>query len=215
MKKILLVTIALSLFLSSQALASTMTLTQTTDNRISSLFVYDQGAGSVHAAYTYPGDAIDNGSWQTATSFNLDVADNTTYDLFFQIVNQGGAPGSSNPVAFLGQLELPDGSLLLSSASWSVSGTASSTPWQLSDWVSATSYGANSDSSTIWFRNNGLIAGIDASAEWVGLGAYPGTAETFWLKVTVTTSPVPLPGAALLLGSGLLGLVGLRRRVRH
>jgi hypothetical protein len=32
-----------------------------------------------------------------------------------------------------------------------------------------------------------------------------------WAKITTETPPVPIPGAVWLLGSGLLGLVGLRR----
>jgi hypothetical protein len=31
-------------------------------------------------------------------------------------------------------------------------------------------------------------------------------------NLTITNSPVPVPGALWLLGSGLLGLVGLRRK---
>ena len=33
-----------------------------------------------------------------------------------------------------------------------------------------------------------------------------------YAKVTFNTAPVPVPGAAMLLGSGLLGIVAIRRR---
>lgn len=38
--------------------------------------------------------------------------------------------------------------------------------------------------------------------------------DVCWFKDTTTPTPTPIPGAAWLLGSGLVGLVGLRRRSR-
>ena len=41
-----------------------------------------------------------------------------------------------------------------------------------------------------------------------------GTNTAEYLYTTLETSPVPIPGAVWLLGSGLLGLAGIRRKVR-
>jgi hypothetical protein len=47
------------------------------------------------------------------------------------------------------------------------------------------------------------IGDIDPSFDWRGA-----------VVAEISVAPVPIPGAVLLLGSGLIGLVGLRRRVR-
>lgn len=66
-----------------------------------------------------------------------------------------------------------------------------------------------------------LISTIDGPA----VGPYPGTfplegwtgdsyGGDYTINFTPATTPVPIPGAVWLLGSGLLGLVGLRRRFK-
>jgi hypothetical protein len=41
----------------------------------------------------------------------------------------------------------------------------------------------------------------------------PNYAFRVWVEVE-ETSPVPIPGAIYLLGSGLLGLVGIRKKIK-
>ncbi len=48
-----------------------------------------------------------------------------------------------------------------------------------------------------------------------GVSLAKGTAEHFFITgLTVEASPVPIPGAIYLLGSGLIGLAGIRRKFR-
>ncbi|WP_319523073.1 VPLPA-CTERM sorting domain-containing protein [uncultured Desulfosarcina sp.] len=55
--------------------------------------------------------------------------------------------------------------------------------------------------------NNGLVLVSDLGLKIAGIGSEEGSAPYI-----STTNAVPVPAAAWLLGSGLLGLVGLRRR---
>jgi hypothetical protein len=64
---------------------------------------------------------------------------------------------------------------------------------------------------------NGLKLESSWSNDWVFRGDHPPPADTINLHETYYTyeaTSVPIPGAVWLLGSGLVGLVGMRRKFR-
>lgn len=112
-------------------------------------------------------------------------------------------PYANNPMAFVGQFSLNGFDYYLSSGSdmWAVDGHA------------PTVFGSLADTSRWSAGIDTLVNDIGGAAMWLGLGDADKFGSGF-SRMTVTASfvaPVPIPGAALLLGSAMMGLVGLRR----
>lgn len=60
----------------------------------------------------------------------------------------------------------------------------------------------------------GVHLGAFASIEFIGVGDHDAF-STQALSLTVDTLPIPIPGALWLLGTGLIGLTGLRRQLKR
>lgn len=58
----------------------------------------------------------------------------------------------------------------------------------------------------------GDVIGLEATLSSSDVGAYGMNTPAYFAMDNLNASPVPVPAAAWLLGSGLLGLVGIRRR---
>ncbi len=71
-------------------------------------------------------------------------------------------------------------------------------------------YSLNSD--WAYTGNSGVALNFNARDIIVGFGDASGDNDNLDLVVALRANPVPIPGAFWLLGSGLLGLVGIRRR---
>ena len=147
--------------------------------------------------------------WTTAMkgSQSIELQQGATYTLQWLVQNerlaQPTAPG--DPMAFIGQFALNTGAWNLSSATSGVWGVSSSGGGAL------TAYDTLRNAGTWAAGYNSLSGIILTSAQWIGAGLFPGDSPSMIITAKFT-APVPIPGAALLLGSAILGLVGIRRR---
>jgi hypothetical protein len=211
--KILLGVFAM-VMLASSAYAIPFNITYTADNALTE-FQYSTNGG---ALVDVPGFVADGsttgGDWKTSASLSLDLARGNDYTFQWEVTNYAGS--GDNPTAFLADI-IYGTTAISTNAVWEVAAGVYdpiTDTWSPGSWVTATEYAANDGSTGVdtWYNSNGnaAIAGISDSAQWIGVGAYPGTGSSVNF-VRVTFSATPIPGALWLMGSGLLGLVGIGR----
>ncbi len=217
LKKVAILIIVLCSISYSYANATLLNLSYTGDNNITSFGLYDSSGNLVYDFFSILGP--DNGKWTVATTASLEVAlvAGQTYRLAWGLENYQGKTTSSNPMAFLGEYAIDDSPISHSDASW-LAGTS------LTSLFGAVDYGFNG-AANIWTKNFGkAVSGISTEASWIGLGKYPGSAETMYVSTsfTVPLSEVnapqlvtPEPGTMLLVGLGLSGMGLLRKRAKR
>jgi len=195
------------------AMATTIGYSFAADNIVASFFLLDQDGTrlwdsgcSVSDTLVWP-DSWDKPATGTAS---LALEAGQTYTLQWVVYNNDGSnPTSADPLAFVGQFSV-DGQTYLSGdgGAWKVStltGTA----------VAPVSYGLLGEDGGFWGDDvkRKVVKAIGADAAWIGLGDYPGTSGAMVVTATFTAA-TPAPAAALLFGSGLAVIAGLRRTRR-
>jgi len=214
-KLVLFLLLGLILLFPITAMTASVTFDYTADNNVEAWYVTDvTQVGTVTVVASEDLTITDTGNWDewkqsdSRTVSSLTVG--STYEVIWKVTDKNNYP--TDIAGFLASISSADSisGNLLSSESWLVT---TDTDWQNANWDPAISYGANDYQFTPWYRAEliGGIAGIDPAAEWIWTSDNVGNNDVF-IKAEFTVNSVPVPAAFWLLGSGLVGLVGFRRR---
>lgn len=212
MKKIIAITVAMAMLgIASIASASSFSITFTADNILTDFTISTNGGTAV--AVDGFSTAANLDEWRASDSLNVDLVEGNSYELIWRVENVGAA-SDSNPFAFLADVSSTWTSTMATDATWEVATEVGGTP---GTWTSATVYAYNSglladgSGTSIWYNSLGSgVSGISDAAAWIGSDDYPGN-ESNAMYVRMSFTATPIPAAAWLMGSGLLGLLGVRR----
>ena len=136
----------------------------------------------------------------TADSWSGDLPTGSEYTFYFR-VESGAEPEGSGLIGFLADIIGPNSS------------TVTSSTWR----VATSMFSLYPNDAVEWAPNDGSfmstqVTGIDALAQWISSAAAPGDGGPYdAMYVGVSIMDTPIPGALWLMGSGLVGLLGLRR----
>lgn len=169
----------------------------TADNRVTGISLFNK---TDSVTMTFAGKSTD---WWTPAAFSTTLELGKEYVLSFTVKNDG-AYGSGNPAGFLGDFTMGGVSYL----------TQASPVWSVDSGSLAQFHTNNEGLTSIWYRGNGnkTIANISGDAWWIGKAGALANNESYTVSANFTATPIP--AAVWLLGSGVLALVGLRRRFR-